>query len=286
MDVEAKTTLETYYRRALQRALDAFGQLSEEDWSASGRRGSWNAKDYLAHLVASQEQEGNPVTEQALAGQQPTMEDFRGPQEINAYNARIIETVRHLTPAELIERLRTAFEANLRLLEGVSDADLARTVEHPGWFRPGTLAQVFYTGYLHLPLHYQDIRACIRARRKLPHWMEASTAEEVHDVLARTFDYMPITYWPERGGDLRATILFNLTGPGGGEWTIEIAGPDCRSYEGRPERPTLELSATPADWVDLTTKSLNPIWGFLSRRIRMRGNVLLAMKLDRLFEVT
>jgi putative sterol carrier protein len=286
MDTNAKSTLETYYRRALQRALDAFSELSEEDWTASRRRGSWNAKDYLAHLVASQENEGNPVTEQAVAGQRPTMKDFQGPEEINAYNARIIETVRHLPHDELLTRLRTAFEANLRLLAGVSDADLARTVEHPGWFRPGTLAQVFHTGYLHLPLHYQDIRGCLRARKELPHWMEASTEDETHDLLARIFDYMPLTYWPERGGDLKASVLFNLTGSGGGTWTIEIDGPDCRSYEGRADRPTLELSATPADWVDLTTKDLNPVWGFLSRRIRIKGNLLLSLKLDRLFEAT
>ncbi|OGO52028.1 MAG: hypothetical protein A2148_05265 [Chloroflexi bacterium RBG_16_68_14] len=286
MNSNTKTAFETYYRRAFQRAQEAFGQLSEEDWAASARRGAWNAKDYLAHLVASQEHEGNPVTEQAVAGQRPTMEGHEGPQSINDYNARIIETVRQLPAGELLARFRAAFEANIRLLEGVSDADLARTVQHPGWFGPGTLAQVFYTGYLHLPLHYQDIRRCLRPRRELPHWFEASTPEETHDVLARTFEYMPITYWPERGGDLKASILFNLSEPGGGAWTVEIAGPDCRSYEGRPERPTLELSASPKDWVDLTTKELNPLWGFLSRRIRVRGNILLALKLDRLFEVT
>ena len=286
MIAEAKATLQTYYRRTLQRALDAFSQLSEDDWAASGRQGAWNAKNYLAHLVASQEQEGNPVTELGLAGQRPTVEGLGRPQDIDAFNARILETVRHLPPGELLGRLRTAFEANLELLERCSDADLERTVEHPGWFRPGTLAQVFYTGYLHLPLHYQNIRHCVRARRKLPHWVVASGADEVHDLLARTFEYMPITYWPERGGDLKATIVFNLTGPGGGEWTVVIDGPECRSYAGRPERPSLELQATPADWVDLADGDLNPIWGFLSRRIRAKGNLLLSLKLERLFEVT
>ena len=286
MAVDAKTTLQTHYRRALQRALETFGQLSDEDWTASGRKGQWNAKDYLAHLVASQEHEGNPVSEQAAAGKQPAMEDFRGPHEINAYNARIIETVRRLPAAELLKRFSAAFEANLRLLESVSDADLARTVEHPGWFRPGTLAQVFHTGYLHLPIHYQDIRRCLRPRKGLPHWVDASTAEEVHDLLARTFDYMPVTYWPERGGSLKAAFVFNLTGPGGGTWTVQIDGPNCRSYEGRPEHASAELAASPKDWVDVMTKDLNPLWGFLTRRIRMKGNFLLSLKLERLFEVT
>lgn len=281
-----KTTLQARYRQALDRCLEAFGQLSEEDWLASGRRGQWNAKDYLAHFVSSQEHEANPITQEALAGREPRMEDFRGPREINAYNARIIETTRQLAPAELLARFRAAFEAHLRMLESVTDADLAGTVHHPGWFRPGTLAQVFYTGYLHLPLHYQNIRSCLRARRKLPHWFQASTAEEAHHVLACTFDYMPVTYWPERGGNLKAAIMFDLTGPGGGTWTIEIAGPECRSYEGRPEQATMELTASPRDWIDLTTKDLNPLWGFLTRRIRIKGNFLLALKLDRLFEVT
>lgn len=286
MSAAVETSLESHYRRALQRALDAFGQFSEEDWNASARRGTWNATDYLAHLVASQEHEGNVVIEQALAGKEPVLEHFGTPQEINDYNALIIESVRQLPPSELLERFRTVFEANLSQLEGLSEEELAAPVKHPGWFRAGTLGQVFHTGYLHLPLHYQDIRACVRASKKLPHWMEDATADEVHDLLSRTFDYMPITYWPERGGDLRASIVFNMTGPGGGEWTIEIDGPDCRSYEGRPKRANMEMISSPADWVDLTTKSLNPIWGFLSRRLRIKGNPLLALKLETLFEVT
>ena len=286
METTTKTAFQTYYRMALERCLDAFSQVNEEDWTASARRGPWNAKDYLAHLVSSQEHEANPVTQEALAGRQPRMEDFRGPQEINTYNARVIETVRQLSPGELLGRFRAAFEAHLRMLESVSDADLGRPVQHPGWFRPGTLAQVFYTGYLHLPIHYQDIRRCLRGRRQLPHWMEASTAEEVHDLLARTFEYMPATYWPDRGRDLNAAMLFDLRGPGGGAWTVEIDGPQCRSYEGRPERPDMELSAAPRDWLDVTTKELNPVWGFLSRRLKIRGNILLSLKLERLFEVT
>jgi len=286
MSTEAKTVLETHYRNALRRGLDAFGQLDAEDWAASRRGAQWTAKDYLGHLVASQEHEANPITEQALAGRKPTMDDFRGPQEIDAYNARILETVRHLPHGELLERMRAAFEANLRMLEGISDEDLAGAFDHPGWYRPGSLAHVFYTGYLHIPLHYQDIRSSIRAQRQLPHWMETSTAEEVRDILARTFDYMPMMYSPERGGDLKTTILFSMTGPGGGEWTIDIVGGECRCIEGRPERAGMELSARPADWVDLMTKDLNPVWGFLTRRIKIKGNFLLALKMDRLFQVT
>ena len=286
MGASSTSALLTHYRRALQRALDLFGRLSDEDWNASGRRGQWNAKEYLAHLTASQEREGNVVTRQSLAGERPALEGLERPQQINEFNARIIEEVRHLPPQDLLARFRAAFEENLAQLAGTTDDDLARTVEHPGWFRPGTLAQVFHTGYLHIPLHYQNIRRCARRRTRLPHWMEVSTADEVHDLLARTFDYLPLTYWAERGEHLNATVVFDLTGPGGGTWTVEITGADCRSYEGRPERRDLELRATPAHWVDTTTGDLNPLWGFLSRRIGIKGNILLSLKLERLFEPT
>jgi hypothetical protein len=182
--------------------------------------------------------------------------------------------------------MRAAFEANLRTLEGVTDEDLGRIVEHPGWFRSGTLAQVFHTGYLHIPLHYQDIRASIRSRKQIPHWMETATADEVHDILAQTFDYMPLTYSPARGGDLRATIVFNMTGPGGGAWTLDIAGPECRALEGRPDHANMELACRPAVWVDLMTKDLNALWGLLTRRLKIKGNPLLALKMESLFEIT
>ena len=91
-----KEALQRYYAIALQRCLDAWSQLDEGDWAAKDSHGPWTARDYLAHLVTSQQIEGNPVTAATLAGKKAEVPGLSGPQDIDAFNARNLETVRDL----------------------------------------------------------------------------------------------------------------------------------------------------------------------------------------------
>src|SRR3989304_5962342 len=72
---------------------------------------------------------------------------------------------------------KASVEEHLAMLEGLSEADLDKPFAHPGWDRPGTLRDQFFSSYLHLPGHYQDIRRA--AKKKLPPWMETSRTAEL-----------------------------------------------------------------------------------------------------------
>lgn len=210
------------------------------------------------------------------------------PGDIDAFNARNLETVRDLSPQELMVRLRSAVEEHLRVLDGLSEDDLKKHASNPGLRWPITVETTFDMYYLHLPLHYQDIRHCIRKRRSIPHWTELASPEEIHDTMDRTFRLMPVMYWPERGGDLRVTYLFDLQGPSGGQWTLEIANRRATSYTGRPERADIEIRTTPAAWIDLQTRAVNPLVAMLTGRLRLKPlrRANLVARLERLFEIT
>lgn len=285
---EAKETLRAHYGGALERCLEVFGQLDAEDWRQVAKPGGWTARDYLGHLVTSQEVEGTPATVQSLAGRPVEITGLTQPGGIDAFNARNLETVRDISPQEMIARLRSAVEEHLRLLDGASEEDLQRPATNPGLRWPITVQTTFDMYYLHLPLHYQDIRHCIRKRRRIPHWAELASPEEIHDSIDRTFRLMPLMYWPERGGDLRATYLFDLQGPSGGQWTLEIAERRATSYPGRPERADIEIRTTPALWIDLQTKATNPLVAMLTGRLRLKPlrRAGLVARLERLFEIT
>ena len=170
------------------------------------------------------------------------------------------------------------------MLDGLSESDLDKPASSPGWDRPGTVRDLFFASYLHLPGHYQDIRRV--ARRKLPHWMEASTAEEVHYQLDRTFHYMPLIFWSSRGADMTATYAFVMEGQGGGQWAIRIGGGKAESQDGTPESVDLEVRTKPELWMDLSTNDLNPMWAITTRKVHLGGNTALAMKLGTLFQVS
>ncbi len=281
-----KETRVACYSAALQRCMDAFSQLDDDDWQCRLRRIPWSAKDYLAHLVTNQEMEILPMTSQNIAGEPVDIPGLSSRTDINEYNQSCVDSVRDLSPQELLPRFQAAFQRHIDMLEGLSEEDLQRPGHNPGLGRPGTIAHMFSMGFLHLPLHYQDIRRIIRRRRRLPHWMELCSPEETHEALSQAFAIMPLFYWAERGGDLQATYLFDLEGEGGGQWTLAIAEGQCTAHEGAPATADIEFHTRPAYWIDLQTKELSPLWAVFTRRLRLRGKLALALRLEKLFQIS
>ncbi|MBI1884804.1 MAG: SCP2 sterol-binding domain-containing protein [Chloroflexi bacterium] len=282
MTVPTKDDIQKHCRHALGRCLDAFSGISDKDWGKKSTK-VWTARDYLGHLTSSLEAEGIPLTRQALAGESGHLDGFRGREAIDDYNDRILAAVRDLPAPDLLERFRRAHEEHLALLAGLTEADLGKPASNPGWDRAGTVRDLFFMCYLHLPGHYQDIR---RAVKRLPHWIDASAPDEVHFQMDRLFHFMPLIYWPDRGGDLHASYLFTLDGDGGGQWTLEIADGKTEARPGATESADLEMRMRPALWMDLSTHDVNPAWAVVSRKVHLIGNASLAMKLESLFRVT
>jgi hypothetical protein len=284
--VSTKETVRSHFVTALRRCLDIWSKLDDADWQGHWSGCKWSARDYLAHLVTNEEMEILPTTSHSIAGEAVEIPGLASRLDIDVFNQTCVDSVADLTPTELLERLQAAFQSHIQMLEGLIDEDLRRPAWNAGLRREATIADLFSIGFLHLPVHYQDIRRAVRRTRRLPHWMELASPDEVHEALSQAFAIMPIFYWPERGGDLHATYLFDLEGPGGGQWWVTIDGGECTSGEGLPEQTDCRFCIRPADWMDLQTKELNPLWALLSRRLRLGGKMGLALKLDKLFAIT
>ena len=284
--VSTKETMRSHYTTALQRCLDIWGKLDDGDWQGRWSGCKWTARDYLAHLVTNQEMEILPTTSHSIAGEAVEIPGLASRLDIDTFNQAGVDSVADLTPAELLERLRTDFQSHIQMLEGLIDEDLKRPAWNAGLRGEITIADLFRIGFLHLPVHYQDIRRAVRRTRRLSHWMELASSAEVHEALSQAFTIMPTFYRPEKGGDLQATYLFDLEGEGGGQWWVAIDGGDCTSGEGLPPKTDCRFRTRPAYWMDLQTKGLNPLWALLSRRLRLSGKMGLALKLDKLFAIT
>ena len=278
-----KDQIKKYYSQALGRCLDAYARLDEKEW---GKKASdrWTAKDYLAHLVISQEELHNVLICQFLGGETANLPGFDRHEQVNDYNEQALAKVGDLPVSQLLVRLKAAFEEALGMLDGLSEADLDRPASHPNWSCPGTVRDLFFSSYLHLPGHYQDIRRA--AKKKLPHWIEVGAPEEVHFQMDRIFHFMPLIYRPDRGGDMKATYLFNMEGEGGGQWAVRIADGKAEAQDGAPESFDMELRTKPELWIDLSNNDLNPVWAITTRKVHLGGNAGLAMKLGTLFQVS
>ena len=97
------------------------------------------------------------------------------------------------------------------------------------------------------------------------------------------FDAMPGKFLPEQAGDLQATIQFNLSGEGGGQWRVAVANRQIAVAEGVAANPTLTFRAEAGDYLALVNGELNPINAFMQGKVQITGDMALALKLQKLF---
>ena len=83
----------------------------------------------------------------------------------------------------------------------------------------------------------------------------------------------------EKTKDINAIIQFVLTGDGGGEYVLELAGGNISTRKEKAEAPKLTVSYTVADWREINSGRLNPQMAFMSGKLKISGDMSLAMKL-------
>jgi hypothetical protein len=95
------------------------------------------------------------------------------------------------------------------------------------------------------------------------------------DLLAERFD-------PEVVPDGHPLILdLHLSGDGGGSWCVEIVGRRCRVVEGTDRSPHASISASDADFLDLTSGRLGPREALAAGRLDLRGDGEVVRELTR-----
>ena len=80
-----------------------------------------------------------------------------------------------------------------------------------------------------------------------------------------------------------ATILFDLSGEESGQWTVTIDDGQVDFTEGSPEPPTVTVEATAEDLKALVRGELNPMAAFMQGRVKVKGDMSIAMQLQKLF---
>lgn len=81
------------------------------------------------------------------------------------------------------------------------------------------------------------------------------------------------------GDNPDATVLFNLTGDNGGVYHADIKDNVATILEGPIENPTLTLTADYANARKMLSGEENPVAAFMTGKIKLQGDYMLALKL-------
>lgn len=103
--------------------------------------------------------------------------------------------------------------------------------------------------------------------------------------IEKLMERMPEAFLPEKAGDLAADIQFHFEGDGGGDWVARIREGECTTEQGTTESPRLTLSAAADDYVKIVTGELNAMSAFAQGKIKLKGDLSLAMKLMDFFKL-
>jgi putative sterol carrier protein len=82
-----------------------------------------------------------------------------------------------------------------------------------------------------------------------------------------------------------STVLFNLTGENGGVYFADIKNNVATISEGTIENPTLTLTADYANIRKMLTGEENPVAAFMTGKIKLQGDYMLALKLVKAIKI-
>jgi putative sterol carrier protein len=104
-----------------------------------------------------------------------------------------------------------------------------------------------------------------------------SQAKQLIDQLVANFP-------PERAAGMDAEVQLNLTGDDSGNWVIKFAGGKMSAAEGKASSPRLTVTTSLADIVAIAEGKLDGMAAFMQGKIKVDGDVGLAMRMVSLFK--
>ncbi len=106
-------------------------------------------------------------------------------------------------------------------------------------------------------------------------------AESVKEIFDRQ---MPerLRSKPDVVSKINAVYQFNISGPNGGQWTVDCTKPGGSVSAGGSAAATCTVNATDDDFLNIVNGKLNAQMAFMSGKLRIQGDMGLAMKLQQI----
>ena len=96
---------------------------------------------------------------------------------------------------------------------------------------------------------------------------------------------MPGAFIPEKAVGLDAVIQFKFTGTEAGEWYAVIKDGKVNVSHGTHDSPKMTLTADSGDYVKIFTGELDGMSAFMQGKLKLGGDLNLAMKMMQMFKI-
>ncbi len=104
-------------------------------------------------------------------------------------------------------------------------------------------------------------------------------------TVADLMSKMPAAFLSEKAPGLDAIIQFKFTGAEPGDWYATIKDGKVDVQQGVHENPKMTLTADSGDYVKIFTGELDGMQAFMQGKLKLAGDLNLAMKLTQMFKI-
>jgi putative sterol carrier protein len=111
----------------------------------------------------------------------------------------------------------------------------------------------------------------------------ATSGEAENSIPQEVFDGMRESFSSQKAQGVHARYQWELSGPNGGQWWIEVNDGKLEMGRGKIDNPNVTFIASDESWVALSNGKLKGTWAVLTGRLKIRGSQALARKLDEIF---
>jgi putative sterol carrier protein len=127
-----------------------------------------------------------------------------------------------------------------------------------------------------LPVNVVAVAVCFLAATAAPASRVDSTPQQVFDAMRGSFQ-------PAKAKGVHARYQWDLSGPNGGQWWIEVNDGTYKMGKGQIDQPSVTFRASDKDWVSICHDQLSGTWAYLTGRLKVRGDQNVARKLGEMF---
>jgi putative sterol carrier protein len=91
------------------------------------------------------------------------------------------------------------------------------------------------------------------------------------------------SFQPAKAKGVHARYQWDLSGPNGGQWWIDVEDGTYKMGKGTIPNPSVTFIAKDQDWVAICHDQLSGTWAYVSGRLKVHGDQGVARKLGEIF---
>jgi putative sterol carrier protein len=126
------------------------------------------------------------------------------------------------------------------------------------------------------PMALVAVMSCLGA-------LVVAAAGHQHSTPQEIFDAMRGSFQPAKAKGVHVGYQWDLSGPNGGEWWIEVNDGNYKMGKGKIPHPNVTFVAKDKDWVAICNDQISGTWAYLTGRLKVRGDQNVARKLGEMF---